>query len=204
MRRFGLTLLELLITLAIIAILIGLLIPAISYARRLAREIETQALITDLELSLVNYRSEYNGQFPIIPGASTEALDKGDGTYTPPGFYQVECAPLGAASTGAEDNAALIKHLENAGRLKVHRRHLQNGRLVDAFGSPIVVRFLAVRTEGTTGLQIRPLIWSYGYNRRNEINATPVYVNQGLPVYDQAEVDRIKKSLGNSDDISNW
>jgi len=204
MRRRALTLLELLITLAIIAVLLGLLIPAIAYARRLARELETQALIAELELSLANYRLDQGGQYPIIPGTRAEVLDKGDGTYTPPGFYQVECAPLGSASTGAEDNAPLIKHLEDAGRLKVRRSNIQGGKLVDAFGSPIVVRFLAYRTAGTTGVQVRPLIFSYGYNRKNEIEAAPVYANQGLPVYDQAEIDRIKASLGKGDDLSNW
>lgn len=59
----GLTLVELLITLAIISMLVGLLLPAFGAVRKAAREAKQQAQITTIELALVAFKNDY-GDYP--------------------------------------------------------------------------------------------------------------------------------------------
>jgi prepilin-type N-terminal cleavage/methylation domain-containing protein len=59
----GFTLMELLITLAIISLLVGLLLPALSAVRKAAREAKQHAQITTLELAISAFKNDY-GDYP--------------------------------------------------------------------------------------------------------------------------------------------
>ena len=63
----GFTLMELLITLAIISLLVGLLLPALSVVRKAAREAKQQAQITTLELAISAFKDVY-GDYPPSAG----------------------------------------------------------------------------------------------------------------------------------------
>jgi prepilin-type N-terminal cleavage/methylation domain-containing protein len=59
----GFTLMELLITLAIISLLVGLLLPALSVVRKAAREAKQRAQITTIELAISAFKNDY-GDYP--------------------------------------------------------------------------------------------------------------------------------------------
>ncbi|MCX5638411.1 MAG: type II secretion system protein [Planctomycetota bacterium] len=62
-KKSGFTLVELLTVLAIIAMLVGLLLPALSVVRKAAKEVKQQAQITTIELALVAFKNDY-GDYP--------------------------------------------------------------------------------------------------------------------------------------------
>ena len=73
-RRLGITLIELLVVISIIALLIGLLLPALSRAREAARKIQCSSHLKQVGLAMNSYATD----FDIIPreasgGAQTQA-----------------------------------------------------------------------------------------------------------------------------------
>ena len=74
--RTGFSLLESLITIAIIAILIALLLPAVQAARESARRAQCQSNLKQLSLGCLNYHDQYR-VFPpglmLGPGESAES-----------------------------------------------------------------------------------------------------------------------------------
>ena len=73
-RKSGFTLVELLTTVSIIAILVGILIPSLNLVRTIARETKQKAQFVTIELALTAFRNDY-GDYPpsVYP--------------TPPGDY---------------------------------------------------------------------------------------------------------------------
>jgi len=71
-KRTGFTLVELLAALGIIALMVGLLIPALSMVRNTARETKQKAQFTTIELALTAFKNDY-GDYPrsdwILPPA---------------------------------------------------------------------------------------------------------------------------------------
>ena len=63
MRKTGFTLIELLIVVAIISILLGLAVPALTKSSRRARVVETSALIQRLKAALDKYQADF-GDYP--------------------------------------------------------------------------------------------------------------------------------------------
>jgi prepilin-type N-terminal cleavage/methylation domain-containing protein len=62
-KRTGFTLVELLAALGIIALMVGLLIPALSMVRRTAKETKQKAQFTTIELTLTAFKNDY-GDYP--------------------------------------------------------------------------------------------------------------------------------------------
>jgi prepilin-type N-terminal cleavage/methylation domain-containing protein len=62
-RNTGLTLIELLIVLGIIALLVGLLLPALSAVRNVAKETKQKAQLSTIELALTAFKNDY-GDYP--------------------------------------------------------------------------------------------------------------------------------------------
>jgi prepilin-type N-terminal cleavage/methylation domain-containing protein len=81
-RKSGFTLLELLIVIAIIAVLSSLLIPVIASAIRSARRATCASQIANIKAALVSYSSD-TGSFPRRPGpiGTRDALFKNDIAY---------------------------------------------------------------------------------------------------------------------------
>jgi len=62
-KKTGLTLIELLIVLGIIAILVGLLVPAVTVVRKMARETKQKAQFATIELALAAFKND-DGDYP--------------------------------------------------------------------------------------------------------------------------------------------
>ena len=66
-KKSAFTLVELLIVLGIIAILVSLLIPALTMVRKMAKETQQKAQITTIELAIVAFKNDY-GDYPPSHG----------------------------------------------------------------------------------------------------------------------------------------
>lgn len=203
-RPEGFTLIEVLIVVGIIGVLLALLLGVLPLIKIRANNTATRALIRDVENALNHYKSTH-GTYPLKPGSSTMLWDNGASPYAPQ-FFQSDCAPLGTQASGAESNKDLLKLLNDTG-YKPPLNQMRNGELTDYFGTPLVFRFLVVQ-KGSGSDAVRQesvYIWSYGHNRRNDTPAQPVFVNLGLPVYDQVETDALETlPPAGADDLSSW
>jgi prepilin-type N-terminal cleavage/methylation domain-containing protein len=188
-NQTGFTLIEILVVIAIIAILLALLTPVLAYVWRKSRETSTLANINNISVALEAYGTQWK-IYPIKPAGSGQVYHNG-GPYTPPGFYQTHCAAQGSAPDGKEDNSDLTGTLVHTNYLAVNAANLNpQGSYMDHFNTPIICRFMVVQNKDTAGNIISDgltpciYIWSYGAGRKQWINATQDYINQGLPNYD--------------------
>jgi type II secretory pathway pseudopilin PulG len=62
-RTAGLTLIEILVVVSIIALLVGLLLPAVHTVQKMAKETKQRAQLTSIELGLAAFKSDY-GDYP--------------------------------------------------------------------------------------------------------------------------------------------
>lgn len=105
-QRSGFTLLELLVVVAIIAMLVGLLLPALGQARRLARDTQAMSAIRQLTTGYTMYHMDYDGHllwgYPpaYVEGRRVEvALPSGHNLPAPGGLalpvmrYPIRLAP---------------------------------------------------------------------------------------------------------------
>jgi type II secretory pathway pseudopilin PulG len=74
-KKTGLTMMELLIVLGIIALLVGLLVPALSAVRKMAKETKQKAQLSTIELALAAFKND-EGDYP--PSDWTPAPFTGD------------------------------------------------------------------------------------------------------------------------------
>ena len=189
--RRGFTLIELLIVIVVVLILMAILIPVVAIVKRHAMNVASQTMLSNLTMALGRYQLTYSS-YPIKPGGH------GFDGQTQADFYQVPCVPLGQLSDGSEDNSALIELLHRTSNFEYPQANWKNGRLVDDFGSPVIVRFLAVTTGSFP--EVKVYAWSYGYDKKNGIDASPAYTFTAGPAFDQAEMTKIQMSLNAAPD----
>ena len=92
------TLVELLVVISIIAVLVAILLPALSKAREQAKLVLCLSNVRQIGLACISYAVNYDGFYPINPA-------KREGNYASPNFW-------GSAPGGGEPGTNLIKDLE--------------------------------------------------------------------------------------------
>jgi len=75
----GLTLVEILTVIAIIALLVGILIPAVTAVKDAAKEVKQRGQFTTIELGLTAFKNDYGDYPPSFFGTMTG--------FTPGGIY---------------------------------------------------------------------------------------------------------------------
>jgi len=101
MKKFkGFTLIELLVVISIIALLIGILLPALGAARRTARQMQNSTQVRGIHSGLVLFAQGNNTYFPGMSsngtpnttaqsGAATPSSAEGSGKYTTAGRFRL-------------------------------------------------------------------------------------------------------------------
>jgi len=88
--RVAFTLIELLVTISIIAILAGLLLPALSLARRKAQTAQCQSNLRQLSVTTFMYCQDNNDSLPFAWYDETDASDNNFLSLLTPTLYRVE------------------------------------------------------------------------------------------------------------------
>ena len=78
MRRKGFTLVELLVVIGIIAVLMGILLPALSAVRRTAQRVVCGSNLAGVGKAILLYANEYSGEFPRAGGPGSQWNTKGE------------------------------------------------------------------------------------------------------------------------------
>ena len=99
---WGFTLVELLVVLAIVAMLIGLLMPALGQVRKYAGTVKQKAQIGSIEIALSLYKTDF-GQYPPSHGYITTTADHNDFLYN--GAQTLAEAMVGMDLLGVEPNS---------------------------------------------------------------------------------------------------
>lgn len=77
MKKKNFTLVELLIVIAIIAILAALLMPALNSARDKARTIQCTSNLKQIVQAVEHYRNDWDGFYPMLNNSGTENISRG-------------------------------------------------------------------------------------------------------------------------------
>src|SRR2546423_15611689 len=74
-RKSAFTLVELLVVIGIIALLIGVLLPALNKARESARRVQCLSNMRQISVAIISFANEHNG---LMPGAAGSTLTRYD------------------------------------------------------------------------------------------------------------------------------
>lgn len=150
MKKYSFTLIELLVVVSIIAILAGLLLPALSAARGKAQGISCCNNLKQSGIALMNYQLDYQDRFPVVHGgtfAHPEELPGEPQWFTPlitDYNYQLKYLKC-ASDKGYQEENGIQSYMVNAmftfgmaaGRIASTQRILLSERGFEDNGDPV-------------------------------------------------------------------
>lgn len=135
-RRPGFTLIELLVVITIIAVVIGITVPALGFAREIAKKASTDSLVKDLTLSVEQFKID-EGR---APGYFTPE-EMGDIQNITRGFSQMQNIMLDlvggpVANSGLTGSSALMVGPTSAGEIEVDPALVNIGESAKGYFTP--------------------------------------------------------------------
>ncbi|MFH0963895.1 MAG: type II secretion system protein [Planctomycetota bacterium] len=110
MDRHGFTLIELLVVMVIIALLVGLLLPALGRAQEEARKTQCRSNLRQIGLAITMYANDNKGYTPVIYGAMGAPMGGPDNhaMYRGYGVVGTAASPTGGNYTGMDAGAGIF------------------------------------------------------------------------------------------------
>ncbi len=138
--RRGFTLVELLVVIAVIAVLVALLLPAIGAVQRSLRKNATKARYADYRLAYENYRADY-GYYPSLgaSGSVVKLFQNNEIFLETLTGRKIDGQPLTAGSAAAKANPRRYSYLSLSPEALAPPGSPYAGQLVDAFDNPHIV-----------------------------------------------------------------
>ena len=114
MKRKGFTLVELLVVIAIIALLMGILMPALSKVRQIAFRLICGTNLSGIGKAMMLYANDHDDEFPRAGGRTTKWADKINDWQTPNRYqaFGIAADGTGGAATITSSLYLLIKYAE--------------------------------------------------------------------------------------------
>lgn len=165
------------------------------FAKHRPKSAVTKSHLHNIKIALMNYGMEWQA-FPGMPGEASISPGVGINVHSPAKGVEASASIQNKKQTGL---------LVSNQYLGSRRLRTKEGHAVDAWDRPVIFRVLRVPESGPDGTikpALRYLVWSFGEDGINGVDATPHYTNRGAPDYDKEEYERIEKSLKDcGDDI---
>jgi prepilin-type N-terminal cleavage/methylation domain-containing protein/prepilin-type processing-associated H-X9-DG protein len=163
-RQKGFTLVELLVVIAIIAILIAILMPAVSKVRRQARTLACAANLRSITQAMHVYASLYNGAIPGGPHTTATFLytDRLRGRRDPQ-YSDDYCPGIVQNFDWASPLARILRiRIDEGGTLDQRRLRFQQIREIGVFRCPEndVIAYPGTRATGMEGPDFPPGLWN--------------------------------------------
>ena len=114
MKRKGFTLVELLVVIAIIALLMGILMPALSRVRQIAFRMVCGTNLSGIGKAMLIYSNDYDDEFPRAGGRNTQWAQSVSGWMAPDRYtaYSLNRDGSGGSATISSSLYLLIKYAE--------------------------------------------------------------------------------------------
>lgn len=147
-RKSGFTLVELLVVIGIIALLVGILLPALNRAREKARQAQCLSNVRQISMAFFMYTNENKGWFPAPAvfggGLGSQNLSNAS-AFTPSTWYGRDEDWIAWRKKQPDDplEGAIIKYMDNPDPsvMRCPSDDPTNRTQIDAFGGPFVYSY---------------------------------------------------------------
>jgi prepilin-type N-terminal cleavage/methylation domain-containing protein/prepilin-type processing-associated H-X9-DG protein len=187
-HRRGFTIVELLVVIAVIAILIGLLVPVLGKARRASREVVCSTNLRTLGLGMQMYSNQFSGALPWEGYAEGDRPIRHLGPWEDPSQW-FNAAPAYAGQTAycqqQADDAAGVKRLPRDGDSSLFVCPESGPAVAGPKDDLVTDGYLMLWGMNATSTQTerRKTFWCYGYNTQLDGGVEDRHSNARVTLY---------------------